>query len=88
MNVNKSEYYFFNAPRLNDSYSAVESAIQGNGVQDGYLIATVKLANVTDPDPGTNTNGTDGQDSTGSGGSGSSTGLAMCVGRTVELLCD
>ena len=78
-NINKTEYYFFNAKRLNESLSSVQSAIAGNGVQDGYLIATVKLANVTDPDPGTNTNGTAGSGQPDNNGGGSSTGLAMYV---------
>ncbi|KAG8987137.1 hypothetical protein FRB90_003566 [Tulasnella sp. 427] len=79
-NINKSEYYFFNAQQLNDSAAVVHNAIEGNGVEPGYLIATVKLSNVTDPDTGLGPND---NPSSGSGsdnqGKGGSTGLAMII---------
>ncbi|KAG8935443.1 hypothetical protein FRC01_000050 [Tulasnella sp. 417] len=78
-NINKTEYYAFNARQLNDSAQTVFNAVQGNGVEPGYLIATVKMANVTDPDNGLGTNGNPSTGSNNSQSKSSNTGLAMII---------
>ncbi|KAG8901226.1 hypothetical protein FRB99_005467 [Tulasnella sp. 403] len=84
-NVNRTEFFWFNATRLNSSANSVNNAILGNGVQPGYLIATVKLQNVTDPSDGlTNTNTTNGAHPAGSDkDKGPNTGLAMIILYTI-----
>lgn len=76
-NINKSEYYAFDAVHLNSSAQTVLNAINGTGVEPGYLIATVKLANVTDPDTGLGPNSNPTSSGTNNQGKSSNTGLAM-----------
>lgn len=80
-NTNTKLYYFFNATRLNQSATAIDNAIEGEGVQPGYLIATLKWDNTTDPDPGVGVGGSSPGTSTSNSGGGSNpdTGLAMFV---------
>ncbi|KAG8956260.1 hypothetical protein FRC04_004337 [Tulasnella sp. 424] len=78
-NINKSEYYAFDALRLNNTAQVVLNAINGTGVEPGYLIATVKLANVTDPDTGLGPNSNPTSSGTNNQGKGSNTGLAMII---------
>ncbi|KAG8885787.1 hypothetical protein FRB97_009492 [Tulasnella sp. 331] len=81
-NTNTKLYYFFNGTRLNQSATAIENAIEGEGVQPGYLIATLKWDNTTDPDPGVGTSGANpgtSNSNNGGGGGDPDTGLAMII---------
>ncbi|KAG8999987.1 hypothetical protein FRB95_011493 [Tulasnella sp. JGI-2019a] len=79
-NTNTKLYYFFNGTRLNASATVVENALAGEGVQSGYLIATLKWNNVTDPNPGVGIDGSNGTTANNSGGgSNPDTGLAMII---------
>ncbi|KAG8932495.1 hypothetical protein FRC02_001018 [Tulasnella sp. 418] len=77
-NVNKSQYYYFNANRLNESAYAITEAINGTSVEEGYLIATLKLNNVTDPAEDTPFSGNNGNQNDDDDNN-SNTGLAMII---------
>lgn len=78
--IDRNLYGNFNAQRLNESFYAINSTLNnGNTTGPGYMFATLRAYNATDPSTPTNitpnNNGGDGNNQP----QGKRTSLAMCV---------
>ena len=84
--INKTLYGNFNAPRLNDSFYAINNTLNTrNMTSSGYMFATLRAYNATDPSTPPNTTPTNTGGGQGGQSQGKRTSLAMWVSRSFRM---